>query len=150
MLQTFWSRCLSSSNYRLLHKDLWKLNIFMKMCIQDEDEFCFFIRFGGCLYQLSFWRHPFTAEHPLLRHWWMIRQYLSLVLGEDWLGTFISAFIFQHVVFCWSVLRFEPHVFCLQAQPHDDITENTPPFRPGPLGSSLPQTIKNHKPLKPL
>ncbi len=20
-------------------------------------------------YQLSFWRHPFTAEHPLLRHW---------------------------------------------------------------------------------
>ncbi len=22
-----------------------------------------------CFYQLSFWRHPFTAEHPLLRHW---------------------------------------------------------------------------------
>ncbi len=22
-----------------------------------------------CFYQLSFWRHPFTAEHSLLRHW---------------------------------------------------------------------------------
>ncbi len=22
-----------------------------------------------CFYQLSFWRHPFTTEHPLLRHW---------------------------------------------------------------------------------
>ncbi len=26
--------------------------------------FCFYQLFG-----LSFWRHPFTAEHPLLRHW---------------------------------------------------------------------------------
>ncbi len=26
---------------------------------------CFYQLFG-----LSFWRHPFTAEHPLLRHWW--------------------------------------------------------------------------------
>ncbi len=25
---------------------------------------CFYQLFG-----LSFWRHPFTAEHPLLRHW---------------------------------------------------------------------------------
>ncbi len=22
--------------------------------------------------RLSFWRHPFTAEHPLLRHWWNV------------------------------------------------------------------------------
>ncbi len=26
---------------------------------------CFYQLFG-----LSFWRHPFTAEHPLLRQWW--------------------------------------------------------------------------------
>ncbi len=24
--------------------------------------------------RLSFWRHPFTAEHPLLRQWWKLKK----------------------------------------------------------------------------
>ncbi len=116
------------------------------------------------LFELSFWRHPFTAEHPLMRHWWnntSLLYYLSLILGEDWLGKFTSAliqsFIFQHVafVFCWSVFLFEPHVFCLCAESkfnHTMTSQKIPPFqaRTARLGSSLPRTIKNHKPLKPL
>ncbi len=38
--------------------------------LTDELECCGLL---WCFYQLfglSFWRHPFTAEHPLLIHWW--------------------------------------------------------------------------------
>ncbi len=53
---------------------------------------CFYQLFG-----LSFWRHPFTAEHPLLRHWcrdtflqtWW-RNKLILIL-DDLRGSTISA-----------------------------------------------------------
>ncbi len=44
---------------------------------------CFYQLFG-----LSFWRHPFTAEHPLLRHWCrdtFLQTWWRniLILGED-------------------------------------------------------------------
>ncbi len=45
--------------------------------------------------RLSFWRHPFTSEHPLLRHWcrdtflqtWW-RNKLILILDGLWVSTF--------------------------------------------------------------
>ncbi len=39
---------------------------------------CFYQLFG-----LSFWRHPFTAEHPLLRHWCR-DTFLHLLLHLGW------------------------------------------------------------------
>ncbi len=53
---------------------------------------CFYQLFG-----LSFWRHPFTAEHPLLRHWcrdtflqtWW-RNKLILILDDLRVNTFTA------------------------------------------------------------
>ncbi len=60
---------------------------------------CFFQLFG-----LSFWRHPFTAEHPLLRQWcnatflqiWW-RNKLILILGWGWVH-----FLHMHI-FGWTI-----------------------------------------------
>ncbi len=53
--------------------------------------------------RLSFWRHPFTAEHPLLRHWCSVTYFQICSLEEtnsstSWLawgwGCFQQVFIF--------------------------------------------------------
>ncbi len=44
-----------------------------------------------CFIRLSFWRHPFTAEHPLLRHW---RNKLILTLYEGNGGDIFSIYLF--------------------------------------------------------
>ncbi len=43
----------------------------------------FIVYYCDVFIRLSFWRHPFTTEHPLLRHWWtgvvcIIVMFLSL------------------------------------------------------------------------
>ncbi len=50
---------------------------------------CFYQLFG-----LSFWRHPFTAEHPLLSKWWnatflQIRSYEETLSKWVWGGIYI-------------------------------------------------------------
>ncbi len=46
--------------------DLWDINWWTGVVwITCGLLWCFYQLFG-----LSFWRHPFTAEHPLLRHWY--------------------------------------------------------------------------------
>ncbi len=62
---------------------------------------CFYQLFG-----LSFWRHPFTAEHPLLRHWcsdtflqtWW-RNKLILIWRWAQLQQIISMWRWKHDVF---------------------------------------------------
>ncbi len=57
---------------------------------------CFYQLFG-----LSFWRHPFTAEHPLLRQWcsdtflqiWW-RNKLILISDGMWVSTFSAYYLF--------------------------------------------------------
>ncbi len=61
---------------------------------------CFYQLFG-----LSFWRHPFTAEHPLLRHWcrdtflqtWW-RNKLIYILDGLSVGTFLANLIFGWII----------------------------------------------------
>ncbi len=63
--------------------------------------------------RLSFWRHPFTAEHPLLRHWcsdtflqiWW-RNKLILILNGLRMSTF-------SVIFGWTVALM---ALCIWAQ----------------------------------
>ncbi len=51
----------------ILVKKCWICLIFcLLQMLTDGLEWC---GLSWCFYQLSFWRHPFTAEHPLLRHW---------------------------------------------------------------------------------
>ncbi len=48
---------------------LQKRSFCLLQMLTDGLEWCGLL---WCFYQLfglSFWRHPFTAEHPLLRHW---------------------------------------------------------------------------------
>ncbi len=46
---------------------------------------CFYQLFG-----LSFWRHPFTAEHPLLRHWCRDTFLQMLTDGLEWCGLLVD------------------------------------------------------------
>ncbi len=64
---------------------------------------CFYQLFG-----LSFWRHPFTAEHPLLRQW---RNKLILVLYEGNDGDIFRRFFFfgkllKWLFYCIATLHF--------------------------------------------
>ncbi len=70
-----WSRMLAGSNGLKL-KNVLMMDLFQLLSSPDVNWWtgvvwitcgllwCFYQLFG-----LSFWRHPFTAEHPLLRHW---------------------------------------------------------------------------------
>ncbi len=52
--------------------------IIKNMQLLSSPDVNWWIRLLWCFYQLfglSFWRHPFTTEHPLMRHWW---SYLNL------------------------------------------------------------------------
>ncbi len=64
---------------------------------------CFYQLFG-----LSFWRHPFTAEHPLLRQWcsdtFLQSDEESHLSGMAWGQTFI--FGWTNVKLCW--MQFSP------------------------------------------
>ncbi len=70
---------------------------------------CFYQLFG-----LSFWRHPFTAEHPLLRHWcrdtflqtWW-RNKLIYILNGLSVSTFSAHFYFYIYIYAFS-RRFYP------------------------------------------
>ncbi len=65
-------------------KNVLNLDLFQLLSSQDinwwtgvvwitcELLWCFYQLFG-----LSFWRHPFTAEHPLLRQWWKFKKQLK-------------------------------------------------------------------------
>ncbi len=53
-----WIKCMESCFGQ-------KLLLMMDLESQDVNWWTVYQLFG-----LSFWRHPFTAEHPLLRQWW--------------------------------------------------------------------------------
>ncbi len=65
----FWL-CCEHLQHLLLKTSWWICFIFcLLQMLTDGLEWCGLL---WCFYQLfglSFWRHPFTAEHPLLRHW---------------------------------------------------------------------------------
>ncbi len=72
---------------------------------------CFYQLFG-----LSFWRHPFTAEHPLLRQWcsdtflqiWW-RNKLIYILDSLWMSRFSAHFhIWLNYSFKWQA-RVKTH-----------------------------------------
>ncbi len=47
------------------------------------------------LFGLSFWRHPFTAEHPLLRQWWN-DKFLQICSHEEKLIYILVAWGWVH------------------------------------------------------
>ncbi len=56
---------------------------------------CFYQLFG-----LSFWRHPFTAEHPLLRQWCN-----DTFFQIQWIRTFSANFNFwMNYSFNWKII----------------------------------------------
>ncbi len=94
---------------------------------------CFYQLFG-----LSFWRHPFTAEHPLLRHWcrdtflqiWW-RNKLILILVCLWMSTFSAHFQFwvnysfnfpQVFTVCWLISLSSDVVFHRMSHGHIRLT----------------------------
>ncbi len=48
---------------------LQKRSFCLLRMLTDGLEWCGLLWWFYQLFGLSFWRHPFTAEHPLLRHW---------------------------------------------------------------------------------
>ncbi len=63
---------------------------------------CFYQLFG-----LSFWRHPFTAEHPLVSKWWMLRFSKSVSMKKQThlhLGWPEGEYFFLQVfIFGWTI-----------------------------------------------
>ncbi len=82
--------------------------------------------------RLSFWRHPFTAEHPLLRHWcsdtflqiWW-RNKLILILDVLRVSTF-TAYLNFWVNYCFNQW-FQPDS---GAFPHTDVLIGSVTWRP--------------------
>ncbi len=95
-----------SQKQRFEVKNILMMDLFLKhvsfrfMMITCGLLWCFYQLFG-----LSFWRHPFTAEHPLLRHWcsdtflhtWW-RNKLIYILDGLSVGTFLANFIFGWII----------------------------------------------------
>ncbi len=98
-----WTRILAGSNgLKLKTSQCWIcLSFCLLQMLTDGLEWCGLL---WCFYQLfglSFWRHPFTAEHPLVRHWcsatflqiWW-RNKLIYILDGLRVRTFSEAFHF--------------------------------------------------------
>ncbi len=80
---------------------------------------CFYQLFG-----LSFWRHPFTAEHPLMRHWcrdtflqiWWRKTHLHLEWSEgEYNFRFVSYCLYGSIRFKWclaTILKKQTCSFC--------------------------------------
>ncbi len=67
----FWCKRQQQMDFSLEEVLLWIMDYFLPFLFPRPDglEWCVLL---WCFYQLfglSFWRHPFTAEHPLRRHW---------------------------------------------------------------------------------
>ncbi len=89
---------------------------------------CFYQLFG-----LSFWRHPFTAEHPLLRHWWNAkflqiwwRNKLIYILNGLRGRTFVSSFHFV-----WTIPLITKEIWHVTIHPSDLVC-----VRWSPLGAA--------------
>ncbi len=73
---------------------------------------CFYQLFG-----LSFWRHPFTAEHPLVRQWceatflqiWWSNKLIYILNGLR-----VIIFFLANFHFCMNY-SFNPHLFLLDS-----------------------------------
>ncbi len=74
----YWRKCYYGLCIHILIKNILMMDLFHLLSSQDINWWtgvewitcgllwCFYQLFG-----LSFWRHPFTAEHPLLRQWYI-------------------------------------------------------------------------------
>ncbi len=64
------SRCTFSLEEELL----WIIDSYFLMdlfqLLSTPDDNCWTVDYCDVFIRLSFWRHPFTAEHPLLRHFY--------------------------------------------------------------------------------
>ncbi len=112
--------CRQNESPRILAKNILMMDLFQLLSSQDVNWWtgvvwitcgllwCFYQQFG-----LSFWRHPFTAEDPLRRHWcnatflqiWW-RNKLILILHGLRVSTFQDIFIFGWTIpFCphWQI-----------------------------------------------
>ncbi len=74
------------------------MDLFQFQMLTDGLEWCGLL---WCFYQLSFWRYPFTAEHPLLRHWCRDKLLQMLTDGLEWCG----------LLWCFYQLSFWRHPF---------------------------------------
>ncbi len=109
-----WTHILVGSNGLKLKTTWWICFSFcLLQMLTDGLECCGLL---WCFYQLfglSFWRHPFTAEHPLLRHWcrdtflqtWW-RNKLILILDGLRVNTFLANFHFE-----WTI-PLKEYKFC--------------------------------------
>ncbi len=62
-----WRKCYYGLWTRIGVKNILVMDLFQLLSSPDVNWCCGLL---WCFYQLSFWRHPFTAEHPLLSKWW--------------------------------------------------------------------------------
>ncbi len=104
----YWRKCYYGLCIHILIKNILMMDLFHLLSSQDINWWtgvvwitCGLLWYFYQLFGLSFWWHPFTAEHPLLRQWcnatflqtWC-RNKLIYILDGLRMRTFLANFVF--------------------------------------------------------